>query len=464
MRLTNHPVWRTGYRSKLPPSLPLPSLLQAVAGRLRPFDSVEIPWNRYGNCFTIYPTGMPPTVLLSSPEDIKAILTAPADSLHSGGGGTLMVPLFGENAFVLHENDDHSSVRNAIMPAFHKHTLQSHVDTITDVVAGEVASWPVDTPFPLSPYLHRLTLKVMLMTAIASREPIHETLGRRMLAMLSVMASPLLQEPRLRHLPGWRKTWARFLRDRHEVDELIYMLITKRRNGHTVDGPHQHDRRDDLLNLLLAAHNPDGSPLSDRQVRDNLIAVIVAGHETTAATLAWAFQLLAHNQAVQGRLTEEIDDGSSDTYMKAVIDETLRHKPTFLFLPPRVVLKPTEIGGWDYRPPAQLAGCTYLLNHNPEIHPSPHTFRPERFLSRTPRPGTLLPWGGGRKRCPGRHLALTEIQLVLHHALSTRLVQPVSSSTARPQWRTVVLTPHAASRVILRRRRPSTAQAARPGA
>jgi cytochrome P450 len=237
------------------------------------------------------------------------------------------------------------------------------------------------------------------------------------------------------------------------VDEIVYPLIASRRRAcQQMDQSGQQGR--DLLGMLIAARNPDDSPLSDRQVRENLVAVIVAGHETTAATLAWAFQLLAHNPAVQDRLIEEIDEGTDHTYMDAVIQEVLRHRPTFLFLSPRVVMKPIEIGGWDYRPPAQLLACTYLLHHDPELYDDPHTFLPERFLTEAHRPGTLLPWGLGRKRCPGRQFALMEIRSVLRRALSTWLVLRGRDRIERPRWRTVLLTPHAGSKVILRTRCP----------
>ena len=294
-------------------------------------------------------------------------------------------------------------------------------------------------------------------------EPTCEELCRRMSEMLSVMATPLLQEPRLRRLPGWRGTWRRFIADREAVDELVYGLIARRRREGSAD---------DLLDLLIAARNPDGSPLSDGQVRDNLVSTIVAGQETTAATLGWTLQLLAHEPAVQDRLIEELDGGSDGanggvdgiagqpdgagedrregTYMDAVIQEALRHRPTFLFLPPRVVMRPTEIGGWNYRPRGQLLACTYLLHHDPRLYDDPQRFQPERFLQGPPpRPGTLLPWGLGRKRCPGRQIALIEIREVLRRVLSTWLVLPASRRIADPRWRTALLTPNPRSKLIL---------------
>jgi cytochrome P450 len=455
---------KAGARDALPPSLGIPRLLQSIEGRARPHGALERRWTRYGHCFTIYTVGKPPVVLISDPGDIRAIAAASAEQLHSGAGGALMEPVFGESAFMLLEKGEHSGVRDAIMPAFHNSVVQRQADLITDVVDHELASWPADTACSLSRYLHRLTLKVMLIAAIDDRqehnssacEPAshgiheHEILCRRMLEMLSVMATPLLQEPQLRHLPGWRAAWRKFERRREAVDEVIYPLITSRRRA--CEHRDQGDRQADLLSLLVRARNADGSPFSDRQVRDNLVSVVIAGHETTAATLAWAFQLLAHNPAVQDRLIEEIHEGTNDTYMDAVIQEVLRHRPTFLFLPPRVVKEPIEISGWNYHPPAQLLACTYLLHHDPALYAAPQEFMPERFLTEAPRPGTFLPWGLGRKRCPGRQFALIEIRSVLRRALSTWQVLPARDRIERPRWRTVLLTPHAGSKVILRAR------------
>lgn len=483
---TNNPFRPSSDRRELPPVAPLPSVAQTLACKLRPFEYVEKCRARYGDSFAMRPTDFPPLVFVSSPQDIREIATRSPDVLHAGGGGALMAPVFGERAFMLHDHDQHASVRDAIMPAFHPRAVLRHAETIAEIVDREVGSWPVGEACSFGPYLDRLTLLVMLRIAITDREPacqrsayekgyrgpvaeipvhgqsLYELLCQRMLDMLSVMATPLLQEPRLRRLPGWRATWRRFLYHRQLVHELVYLLIATRRGERVLDdrSPRdasfsighriwREDREPDLLDLLIAARNPDGSALSDRQVRDNLISVIVAGHETTAATLGWAFQLLAHNPVIQDRLIEEIDGGSSETYMNATIQEALRHRPTFLFLPPRVVVQPTEIGRWSYRPPTQLLACTYLLHHDARLYDKPDAFLPERFLREVPQPGTLLPWGLGRKRCPGRQLALIEIREVLRRALSDHLVLSTSARIERPHWRTALLAPHAGSKVIL---------------
>ncbi len=435
-------------RRELPPCVPLSSMLQTIACQRRAYDYLEWCRARDGDRFTLYPVDMPPLVFLSDPHDIRTVVTAPADVLHPGAGGSVMAPLFGEESFAVREEDEHWHGRNVVMPAFHHRTVQGYADRIAGIAETEIASWPVDTAFPLATHLHRLTMRVMLTTVIGSGEDRFEALHEGLLGMLSVMASFILQVPRLRHLPGWRSTWRRFMRRRDEVDALIFALIERRRHTDAGGG--------DLLDILLAAHNLDGSPMADRQVRDNLVSVIIAGHETTAATLAWAFQLLAHNPAVQDRLIEEIDAGSGDEYMDATVQETLRHRPAFLFIPPRAVVRPIEIGGWTYHPPVQLLGCTYLMHHDPRLYPDPQTFLPERFLGESPPAGAWLPWGAGRKRCPGRHLALLEIRTVLREALSTRRVLPTGSRIEHPSWRSVILTPHDGATVLLRGRRPQT--------
>ena len=180
--------------------------------------------------------------------------------------------------------------------------------------------------------------------------------------------------------------------------------------------------RGNMLDMLLAARNADGSRMTPRQVRDNLMSIVLAGHETTASELAWAFQLLAHNPRVLNKLIEEIDADGGEEYLTATVQEVLRHRPVFLFAIPRAVKQPIEIGGWTYRPPTQLLGCIYLVHHDPELYPEPHEFRPERFLESSPSTYTWLPWGGGRKRCPGLHLAMLEMKTVLRTVLETMTV------------------------------------------
>ncbi len=428
----------------LPPSRHLPVLYQTLCCRWLPADYLERCWRRLGSRFTAYTIDMPPLVFLSRPSDIRAILSADPNSLHPGAGAAMIAPLTGERSFMLLEEDEHICGRKAVTPAFHKRMTAHHTSLLHDVVEREVASWPLDTVIALDPRIRALTLRVILRAIFGEEEDLLDTLHERLIAMLSVTTSIVLQEPKVRHLPGWRGTWKTFLRRRVEVDELLYLLVHRRRR--------ESGDRLDLLDMLLAARTQDGSPISDREIRDNLMSMIIAGHETTTGELSWAFLLLAHNPQVQSRLAAEIDRGTEEEYLTATVNETIRRKPVFLFAIPREVVRPIDIGGWTYRPPARLIACTFLMHHDPELYPRPYEFRPERFIDEPPTPSTWLPWGGGRKHCLGRHFALLEVQTILREALAKATVLPASKHFEHARWRSAILVPHAGGRVVLRER------------
>ncbi len=341
---------------------------------------------------------------------------------------------------MLCEEDEHLHGRKAVAPAFHKHMITRQAAILNEVVESAVASLPLNQAVALHPHIRSLTLTAILRIVFSDQNRELPVLHHGLMQMLTISDSILLQGPKLKHLPGWRRTWRTFTTRRAEVDEQIYRLMRHRRAG---------SAHDDLLDLLLAAENPDGSPMSDRQIRDNLMSIIMASHETTTGELAWAFQLLAHNPQTQHRLAEELANGKGDDYLTATIYETLRHRPVFVFAIPRKVVSATEIGGWTYRPPAHLAACTYLMHHNPNLYPDPHTFRPERFLGAAAQSRTWLPWGGGRKHCLGRHFALLEIETILRHVLSVRTVRPASPTLEGPRWRSTIIVPRAGGQVIL---------------
>jgi tetraprenyl-beta-curcumene synthase len=434
-------------RAGLPPGPHLPRPVQTFALWASPFMLLERSHGRYGSRFTLKPTSHPPLVFLSDPDDIRMIMAAPADVLHPGEGAATIEPLVGHESFMLLDEDEHLAGRKAILPAFGAGAVQGHAELVANIAQRHVASWPRDVAFALHPRLLSLALEVALQTTLGtsahSADERLVALHNRLLAMLSVTGSAVLPEPLLRHGPG-RMRWRRFLSDRTEVDELIYDIIRDRGRSGGADT--------DLLDRLLFAHNTDGSSMSPHQVRDNLMSTLLAGHETTAAQLAWAFQLLAHNPLVLDRLLEEIDGDTCDEYLTATVREVLRHRPVFLFAIPREVKQPIELGGWTYRPPAQLLGCIYLMHHDRTLYPEPHRFLPERFLKTRAPVYTWLPWGGGRKRCPGWRLATLEMKTVLRTALATMTVRPAAERIERPRWRSVIVAPHAGSRVVLEER------------
>jgi cytochrome P450 len=428
-------------RGALPPSAPLPSTIQTLAFWRNPHAYLEWCQRRYGSRFTVNAVGMQPMVFMSEPADIKAIVAAPANVLHPGAGGTAIAPLVGDGSFMLADEDEHLTGRRATLPAFHHRFIHEHAEAMEEIVVREVATWPLDTPVAIHPYLRALTLRVILRAIFGSEDARLQELHTRLLTMFAVTGSLTLQEPHLRRLPGWRGIWKRFLVERAQVDKIMVSLIEDDRRA----------REAGLLSMLLEERHSDRSKTSTGQIRDTLMSVVLAGHETTASELAWAFQLLAHDPVVAGRLVDDLDAGG-EGYLAATIQEVLRHRPVFLFTIPRVVRRPFEIAATTYRPPVQLVGCIHLMQHDSNLYPEPHRFQPERFLGASPRPEVWLPWGGGRKRCPGHHLAMFEMHTVLHTVLRDLELTPIGRTIETARWRSVIVTPGQGSRIMLRRR------------
>jgi cytochrome P450 len=386
-------------------------------------------------------------VFLSNPQDIREVLTSDPGELHAGAGGNVIEPLIGDRSFMLLEEDDHAWGRKAITPAFHRRMVAEQTAALTDLMEQAVRAWPIGDPVALHPRIRAVTMTAILRIIFSDASPTDLAALQQVLAtMLAISDSLLLQGPRLRRFPGWRRMWRRFLAERANSDCLLHQLVGERRAASDT-GTHA-----DLLDRLLAAENADGSPMTRQQIRDNLMSMILAGHETTTGELAWALQLLAHHPQVQERLRDDLDSGGED-YLTATVHETMRHRPVFLFTIPRhVAVAAVQIGDWTYRPPVQLAACTYLLHHNPDFYPDPQAFRPERFIGAAAQSRTWLPWGGGTKHCLGRHFAMLEVKTILGQVITSRIVRPAAARIERPRWRSAILIPARGGRVVLHTR------------
>lgn len=435
--------------TRLPPSAPVPSALQTLAVWRDPHRYLAWCRKRYGSRFTIHALGLAPLVFMSDQKDIMAIVRAPADILHPGAGASVIAPLVGEGSFMLADEDAHLEGRRAILPAFQHSRVREHTEMVNDIVTREVALWPRNTPVAIHSGLRALTLRVILRTIFGQKSACQHELHARLLRMLTITASLALQERQLRLFPPWRHLWRGFIAERAAVHKLIDGLIS--------DEAHAPARDSGLLAMLLEGTTTANDTGADpRQIRDDLMSVILAGHETTASELAWGFQLLAHHPIITERLVNSLDNGE-DRYLAATVQEVLRHRPVFLFTIPRVVNAPFEIAGRTFYPPVHLVGCIHLMQHDPAVYEDPERFWPERFLAAEPPPKVWMPWGGGRKRCPGHHLAVLEMQLVLKAVVSELQILPVDSRIETARWRSVIVTPGRGSRILLRRRSDTNA-------
>jgi cytochrome P450 len=234
--------------------------------------------------------------------------------------------------------------------------------------------------------------------------------------------------------------WARFDKLKSETDALMYELIEERRAA--------REDRDDVLSMLLEARHEDGSPMSDIELRDELMTLLVAGHETTASSLAWTFERIARTPRVGQALAEAVA-ADDDAYVLATIQETLRRRPVIPNAAPRLVKKPVTVGGWDYPPDILLVASAYLVQHDPEIYPDPYEFRPERFLDESPGTYTWIPFGGGRRRCLGASFAQLEMRLVLKAVFAGTAIRPAAEPMETPRRRAITISPRVGAKVVL---------------
>jgi cytochrome P450 len=398
---------------------------------------------RYGNRFTIRLIGTPPFVMLADPGEVKEVFTAPPEVLHPGQGARILQPVIGRNSVILLDEDAHLAQRRLMLPAFHGEQVERLTALMAQVAHAEIDRWPREEPVALHPRLQALTLEVILRTVFGLDEGERLALLRdRLTSVLAVGASPVSMLPPVQRDLGPLTPWGRFVRLRDEVDAELFALIDERRAA--------AGERDDVLSLLLGARHEDGSPMSPHELRDELMTLLVAGHETTASELAFAFERLVRAPAALARLTEEVAAGDGDGYLTATVQETLRRRPVLPNAAPRLVMEEIEVGGWRYPPGVCLVPNAYLVHHDPAIYPDPYAFRPERFLDRPPGTYTWIPFGGGRRRCLGATFATVEMKVVLHAVLER--TQPRAAGDGRLELsrrRSITLSPREGAQVVL---------------
>jgi cytochrome P450 len=426
----------------------MPSFLQGMGWWHRPTAFMERCRARYGKRFTIRLPAQPPFVMISDPEEIKELFKAPPDVLHPGEGARILKPIVGSNSVILLDEAPHLEQRKLLLPAFHGEKMKNLTGLMEELAEREVASWPTGRPFELHSRFQALTLEIILRAVfgLAAGQRL-DLLRDRLTRILDFGTSPASVNPRLQRPFGGFGPFARFARVREQADALINEQINERRDS--------GERRDDILSMLVEARHEDGSEMSCEEIRDELMTALVAGHETTASELAWAFERLAREPRVLRRLHEELDYDDGDAYLTATIQETLRRRPVLPQAEPRLVKKPVEIGGWRYDPGVVLAANAWLVHHDPDVYPDPFAFRPERFLEDPPGTYTWIPFGGGRRRCIGASFAMLEMRVVLRAALTRYTIEP-QREPERTRRRAITISPRlGAVTVLLPRQRQS---------
>jgi cytochrome P450 family 135 len=419
----------------LPRGPRLPAAMQTVLW-LTAGTYVAPRWHRrYGDVFSIHLAPAGPGIVLSRPEHIREVFAGSADTFHAGEGNALLGPIMGEHSVLLLDEDAHKQARKRVMSAFHGETIASWVPAIEDIAARNVAQWPIGTPIPVHSRLNEISLEVIVRIVFGmSDESRLAQLRPKLSQVVSVNPTIFLGflYPKLQGIGPWRA----FLRLKDSVDELLYAEIAQRR---TV--PDLAERPDVLSRLLVADPTQ-----SDAELRDHLVTLLLAGHETTAATLAWTLHDLARRPRLLARVRRAVDEDDVP-YLEATVKEAMRLRPVIRNVARRLN-RPARVGGYDMPAGVVVFPSIYLVQHRDDVFAAPYEFRPERFLGSTPPPATWIPFGGGLRRCLGAALATAEAQAVLTAVLRQVDLAPVGRAE-RPRTRNITSVPARGARLVI---------------
>jgi cytochrome P450 len=412
------------------PGSPLPAAAQATLFVADPVRFLRGNRRRYGPNFRLKMPTIGDVGYLSDPETIKQVFTGGADLFHAGEGNAMLRPLLGRNSLLLLDEDEHLAHRRMLLPPFHGDAVRRYAETVREVTAAEVDSWPDGEPLEMRERMQRITLDVIMRAVIGVTDAERAgELGGLLRRLLDITAWdmalcsgwPTAADSRIgRRLPQ--------LRALARVDELLFDEIARRRRDEA--------RREDVLSLLIAARDQDGRALSDQELRDELMTLLVAGHETTATGLAWAFERLVRHPDVLARVHDSLGD---DAYLDAVCKETLRVRPVIPDVARRVTRSIDLAGGGR----VEAGGTVWpaiMLTHR-SLPGDAGAFRPERFLDSRPGTYTWLPFGGGPRRCVGAAFALMEMREVLRSVLERVDVAAVEPASESARLRHVTLVP-----------------------
>jgi cytochrome P450 len=397
-------------KAALPPGPTEPRLAQMMQWISRPMEFATKQRDRYGDAFTANIDGQP-WVMLGDPEDVRRVFTAGPQRTNAGEANAVLRPTLGSHSLLLLDGEEHLRQRKLMLPAFHGERIERYRQIMRDATERAVASWRTGEPFALRPHTQAITFEVIVRAVFGVddagamgrlREPL-----RRMLDWAGNPAPLLLVAVVGPENPVVRRVIAR--RYLEPVDRELYALIAARREAPDLA------EREDVLSTLLLARDEDGEPMSDVELRDELLTLLVAGHETTATSLAWAVERLVRHPGALDRVATDAE------YADAVVKETLRLRPVVAIVLRRL-LEPLEVAGRELPAGTTVAPCILLVHRREDVYPEPDAFRPERFLHEPPGTYSWIPFGGGVRRCLGAAFAQVEMQVVLETiARSARL-------------------------------------------
>jgi len=437
---------------RIPPGIRLPRALQTLRFSVRQIELMFRARRQLGEVFRFRGMIADETIVITShPDHVRSLFTAEPELVPSLTGESPLRPIVGPYSVLTLLGPEHMRQRKLLLPSFHGEAIERYTAMIADAAEREIDRWPVGEPFPLAPAMQAITLDV-IMSGIFGVEgrprqgtPEHD-LREEIRGMVSLTTHPiaplieLLNINRTEPVGPVRRLLGAL--DRH-----LYATIAARRRDGDRNG------RTDILSLLLAARDEDAQPMSDQELRDELLTLVLAGHETTANSLAWAFERLLRTPRAYERLREEVrasvGEEAGAEYLQATIHEAMRSRPVIPIIGRRVQA-PWRLGEWRLPAGSSVLISILLLHHRDDLYPDPFSFRPERFLGVKPSTYTWIPFGGGIRRCLGATLAMAEQRVVLRAiARRTDMTAPDARSE-RARHRNVTMVPAKGARVVVR--------------
>jgi len=440
----------------LPPG---PGLVATFDFVRNPFRFLDACARRYGDWFTVRVPGVAPFLFTSDPAAVREVFLGDPDALHAGAANRPLGAFMGERSSLFLDGDEHLRQRRLLLPAFRGERMASHADAMHTAADNAIASWPIGRQFAIHPQMRSITFETIVRTVFGFANDESGTELRRLIlkvfALYSSRLGTLFSLPAMRIDAGRWSPWGRAVRLTRQIDAIFYAEIARRRSE-GVEG------RADVLSMLLSARYEDGQPLPDAVIRDEMYTLMLAGHETTAATMAWVINRLLTHADVMERARAEVfsvlNGAPLDAshvgklkYLEAVINETMRLDPVVPNIG-RQLTKPMTIAGRQLPEGVTIAPCIYLVHRRPELWPNPDQFNPDRFLESRQSPYAFLPFGGGARRCLGAAFATYQMKIVIAEILSRVELRPVPSYKAHATRRGIAFAPSEGLPVIIQAR------------
>ena len=443
-----------GAVSSLPPGPRLPRIVQTLGFIVSPARYMSWARRRYGDVVTMSTMFDPRFVMVYDPEAVKQVFQGPPEQLRAGEANALLGPILGERSVLVLDGDEHIRQRRLMLPAFHGRRMKAYESIMREATDREIDSWPVGEPFELLPSMQALTLDVIMRAVFGVEEGRRYTdLHRALREMIAPISRPVSMIALMMLFDRSGRRGSRRLREfeerRERVDSLIFDEIARRREVADLA------EREDVFSTLLLARDEDDRPMTDQEIRDELVPLLVAGHETTATGLAWTFDLLLHDERVRTRALAAVAEGD-DGYLDAVAKESLRIRPVIPGIGRKVRGAPFELRGYTIPPGVEINPSIVMLHARADSYPGPRDFRPERFLEESPPDTyTWIPFGGGVRRCIGASFALFEMRVVIRRVLERAALAAIETERDTVERRGITLVPKRGVRV--RQTRPARA-------